>query len=52
MAEDQYMPGRHPGEPVEDYEARMAAEAKERGLPVEEHKEGLTSEQFRAGASE
>jgi len=52
MAEDVYMPGRHPGEPIEDYQARTALEAEQRGVSVEEYKDSLMSDQARAAQSE
>jgi hypothetical protein len=52
VAEDPYLPGREPGEPVQAYEARMIREAGELGTSVEDHKASLVSEQFRAEAPE
>jgi hypothetical protein len=41
MADDPYMAGRHPGEPIADYQDRMTREANDLGITEEAHKANL-----------
>lgn len=44
MADDPYMAGREPGEPIEVYQRRIAKEAEDLGITVEQLQERIRVE--------